>query len=137
MRFTLHPTAIVLLTLLPVTSAIAESETKQTFNIPRQSLSSALLQFSESTGVKTFFKADVARNITTSSLSGNYTREQALQKLLANTGVDYRFTDTKSVTLVTAEAKTNPEKLPKTAPETGTITLKPMTVVGGGGPGCE
>jgi iron complex outermembrane recepter protein len=130
MRFTLHPTAIVLLTLMPVASAIAETETKQTFNIPRQSLSSALLQFSESTGVKTFFKADAARNITTPGLSGSYTREQALQKLLANTGVDYRFTDTESVTLVTAEAKTNPEKSPKTAQETGTITLKPMTVVG-------
>ena len=34
MRFTLHPTAIVLLILLPITSAIAETETKQTFNIP-------------------------------------------------------------------------------------------------------
>ena len=88
------------------------------------------MQFSESTGVKTFFKADVARNITTPGLSGSYTPEQALQKLLENTGVDYRFTDTESVTLVTAEAKTNSEKLPKTAPAKGTVTLKPMTMVG-------
>jgi hypothetical protein len=33
----------------------------------------------------------------TPGLSGSYTPQQALDKLLANTGVAYRFTDTESV----------------------------------------
>jgi len=126
MRFTRHPAAVMLLAVIPVTSAFAETEARQTFNIPKQSLSSALLQFSETTGVKTFFNADVARNINSPGLSGSYTREQALEKLLANTGVDYRFTDTESVTLVAGKA------VEETTPQTvqGNTTLKPMTVVG-------
>jgi hypothetical protein len=35
----------------------------------------------------------------TPGLSGSYTPQQALDKLLANTGVAYRFTDTQSVAL--------------------------------------
>ena len=115
MRFTRHRAAVMLLAVLPVTSAIAE--TKQTFNIPKQSLSSALLQFSESTGIKTFFKADLARNRTTQGVSGNFTQAQALDTLLADTGVDYRFTDTKSVTLVAETGNAVPVATPQPGPE--------------------
>lgn len=130
MRFTRHPAAVILLVSMPLTPAIAETEAKQSFNIPRQSLSSALLQFSESTGVKTFFNADIARNINSPGLSGNYTPEQALEKLLANTGVDYRYTDTESVMLVAGAADSVQKATSQ--PVSESTTLKPMTVVGEG-----
>ena len=118
MKSTGKSAVLVLLTIMQASSAIAGAEQKQNFNIPAQSLSSALLQFSESTGIKTFFSADVARDIKTPGLSGSYTPQQALDKLLANTGVAYRFTDTQSVALSVAPKKSATE----------TPMLKAMTV---------
>jgi iron complex outermembrane receptor protein len=123
MKFTRSSAAFMLMAIVQSNSAVAETGQKQNFHIPAQSLSSALLQFSEDTGIKTFFSADVARNIKTSGVSGSYTPQQALDKLLTNTGVIYRFTDTQSVTLSVA---------PK-ASSTETTTLKPMTVTGKAG----
>jgi len=118
MKFTRSSAALMLMTIVQSNSAVAETGQKQNFHIPAQSLSSALLQFSEDTGIKTFFSADVARNIKTSGVSGSYTPQQALNKLLTNTGVIYRFTDTQSVTLSVAPKDSGAE----------TTTLKPMTV---------
>ncbi len=81
------------------------------------------LVFSENTGIKTFFSADVARDIKTPGLSGSYTPQQALDKLLTNTGVAYRFTDTESVALSVAPKKNSAE----------TTTLKPITGTGNSG----
>jgi iron complex outermembrane receptor protein len=120
MKFTRNSAALMLLAIVQANSAVAETGQKQNFHIPAQSLSSALLQFSEDTGIKTFFSADVARNIKTSGVSGSYTPQQALDKLLANTGIAYRFTDTQSVTLSVAPKNSGTE----------TTTLKAMTVVG-------
>jgi len=63
MKLTRNSAALMLLAIMQANSAIAETGQKQNFNIPAQSLSSALLQFSENTGIKTFFSADVARDI--------------------------------------------------------------------------
>jgi iron complex outermembrane receptor protein len=120
MKSTGKSAALMLLAIMQAQSASAETGQKQNFNIPPQSLSSALLQFSENTGVKTLFSADMARDIKTSGLSGSYTPQQALDKLLANTGIAYRFTDTESVALSVAPQKNSTE----------TTTLKPMTVTG-------
>ncbi len=118
---------LLLLAIMQAQSASAETGQKQNFNIPAQSLSSALLQFSENTGVKTLFSTDMARDIKTSGLSGSYTPQQALDKLLANTGIAYRFTDTESVALSVAPQKNSAE----------TTTLKAMTVTGNANKGDD
>lgn len=120
MKLTSTGRSLLLLALVQANPAYAEDAQKQAFNIPAQSLASALLQFSENTGIKTFFSADVARDIKTQGLTGNYTPRQALEKLLTNTGIAYRFTDTQSITLAPAPKKTGSD----------TVTLKPMTVSG-------
>ncbi len=123
MKSTGKSAALMLLAIMQALSASAETGQKQNFDIPAQSLSSALLQFSENTGIKTFFSADVARDIQTPGLSGSYTPQQALDKLLTNTGIAYRFTDTESVALSVSPKKNGTE----------TTTLKPMTVTGKSG----
>lgn len=120
MKFTSTGRSLLLMALVQASPTYAEDMRKQFFNIPAQSLASALLQFSENTGIKTFFSADVARDKKTPGLSGSYTPRQALDKLLANTGVAYRFTDTQSVALAPAQKDTGSQ----------TTVLKPMTVVG-------
>ena len=119
MEFTRNSATLMLLAIMQASSAIAGAGQKQNFNIPAQSLSSALLQFSESTGIKTFFSADVARDIKTPGLSGNYTPQQALQRLLDGSGLNYRMTGTNTVTL--EKAAQSKEESP---------TLKAMIVTG-------
>ena len=94
------------------------------FNIPAQSMSDALLEFSESSGVKVFFSSADARNIRTRGLNGRYTPAQGLQQLLAGTDLIAQDTGTGTVTVVKRSAP------PVAASETGTVTLKPTTVVG-------
>lgn len=88
-----------LLIFMDVQWVFAEMDQAVEFEIPAQRLPSALLQFSESSGIKIFFNADIGRNIETKGLSGQYTPQQALDQLLQNTGITYRLTETGSVTL--------------------------------------
>ncbi len=74
-------------------------ENKIKFAIPTQPLSTALLEFATISGVKILFKADITRNIMSKELSGHYSIVEALDKLLENSKINYRFTQTKSITL--------------------------------------
>lgn len=111
MKFT-HPVAAVALLSLSQTPVFgAETNKAIEFRIPAQALSSALLQFSQTSGIKMFFKADVARNIESEGLSGQYTPQQALERLLKNTGVQYRFTESESVTIFSDHSSLSADKL--------------------------
>lgn len=88
------------------------------FAIPPQPLSSALTAFGESTGLQVLYAGDVASGVQSPGVSGTYSAEQALQILLAGTGLSYRLTDANTVTLERAVA------------DTGAIALSPITVVG-------
>lgn len=69
------------------------------FNIPSQPLSTALRQFSQAANLELFFDAALTEGLRTPGLSGTYVPEQALQRLLAGTGLRYRFTSPSTVTL--------------------------------------
>lgn len=116
MNLTGHIAALTLLKAILSQSAFADNHQAIEFHIPAQNLSSALLEFSENSGVKTFFKADVTRHLKSNSLSGKYTIQQALDKLLENTGVNYRFTETESVTLFSDRTELSTEMLLALAP---------------------
>jgi len=88
--------AILLSLLVP---AFVQAEQTMQFNIPAQNLSSALLQFSEESGVKIFFKAEITQKIMSKALVGEYTPTHALAQLLENTRIKYRYIDTQSLTL--------------------------------------
>jgi iron complex outermembrane receptor protein len=90
------------------------------FNIPAQSLSSALTRFSAETRLQVLYEGDVADKLQAPALNGTYTPAQALEKLLGGTGLKYRFSNDKTITLEapTSQNQSNP------------ITLKAMTVTG-------
>lgn len=90
------------------------------FAIASGSLSSALTEFGEVTGLQILYPATLARGVTTSGVQGTYQADQALNVLLAKTGLAYRFTNSRTVTLV---------KLPSSADDT-TMTLPPIQVNG-------
>ncbi|NOQ13575.1 MAG: TonB-dependent siderophore receptor [Methyloprofundus sp.] len=99
-----------------------QAEQRIRFNIAAQNLSSALLQFSEQSGVKIFFTTQTTRAIKSKALMGLYTAEQALDTLLENSGIQYRFTATQSVTLSLQRSEIKTEPL---------LALEPAMVVYG------
>ncbi|MBS0221419.1 MAG: TonB-dependent siderophore receptor [Proteobacteria bacterium] len=76
----------------------------QVFDIGPQPLASALLRFSEATGIQLFFDATLARNVSSPGARGTLSPQDALTRLLAGTGLSYRFTNATTVTLQKATA---------------------------------
>ncbi|MCA9484554.1 MAG: TonB-dependent receptor [Nitrospina sp.] len=73
------------------TLAVARPDTKLDFNIPAQDLNSAILAFAQQTGIQVFYDTSKIRGLTSSRVIGQYTSQQALDALLADTGISYRF----------------------------------------------
>lgn len=61
------------------------------FDIPAQNLNSAILSFANKAGLQVFYDVSRVEGLRSSAIQGNYSREQALARLLAGTGVSYRF----------------------------------------------
>ena len=80
-------------------------------DIPAGPLESALTELSTATGVSVSFAPDVAEGRETAGLSGTYTAEEALQRLLAGSGLSYRFTGADTVTLAAAQEDDGPLRL--------------------------
>lgn len=109
------------LTLTPLlaTSPLEAAESAQRFDIPAQPLADALLQFSEESGVKVFFSADKARHLGSSGVNGRHTQAEALGLLLAESGMQYRYTDAGAVTIepkAAGSAKSSVAGGPETLP---------------------
>lgn len=99
----------------------ATSEQSHDFAIPAGSLSDALLQFSETSGQKVLFNADLVRGLSSQGLQGHFTTGQALHKLLSGSGLVPRATGSGSLTL---------EKAPSIEPQSSTSTMPAVTVTG-------
>ena len=70
-------------------AAQAQENGKSVYNIPAQSLDSALTQFGMQSGRQLVFDPDVIPSMTTQSVQGEYTTLKALEILLSNSGLTY------------------------------------------------
>ncbi len=59
------------------------------FEIPAQSLASALLQYAEQAELPVLFSEEVVQHHRSSGVTGTYTREEALEKILDGTGLAF------------------------------------------------
>ncbi len=75
-----------LLAALGFLLAVAGRAAPVDFNLPAQSAPEALLAFSQQAGVEVLFSSDDLRAVTTGAVTGRYTPEDALNRLLKNTG---------------------------------------------------
>ncbi|WP_408733478.1 TonB-dependent siderophore receptor [Pseudomonas sp. LS1212] len=69
------------------------------FAMAAKPLPQALSDFSRITGLSVIYTADAPYRVTAPALDGQFTVEQALQRLLANSGFTYRRTDAHTLTL--------------------------------------
>lgn len=95
------------------------------FDIPPQSLRSALTSFAEQSGWQLFYSAHVAEGLQTPGFSGSSTPETSLQRLLAGTGLDFKMTEPRTVTLIDAPATA----VPGIAPPQPEVSAEPEKLV--------
>ena len=67
------------------------------FNIPAQTLSSALKTFAEDTGLQMLYSSDTVKGIRSSRVNGRHQPKEALDILLGGTGLSFKFTDSDTV----------------------------------------
>ena len=94
------------------------------FQIPAQPLGPALTSFADSAGLKLLFPSQLVAGRQSRGVSGNYSPEQALNRLLAGTGLVYRFTGASTVTIAAAGAAAGDAGL------AGATALAPIEVQG-------
>lgn len=69
------------------------------FNIPAQSLNTAILAFADRAGVQIFYDVARVNGLKSAGVRGTYSSEEALAQLLKGTGVSYRFSGAGRVSL--------------------------------------
>lgn len=103
----LHAAEPAALAPVPVLATTAQGDAP-TFDIPSQSLATGLAAFAEQSGWQVFYSSDLADGLSTTAVSGAHQPEDALQSLLAGTGVTYRITGANSVTIDRADVTPAP-----------------------------
>ncbi|WP_312154582.1 TonB-dependent receptor, partial [Pseudomonas sp.] len=85
-------------------------------DLPAQALDQALTSFADQAGLHLLYTTRDVAELQSPALRGNYSIEQALQQLLAGSGMSWQFSDARTVTLRKANA----------APQS--VSLKPTEV---------
>ncbi len=86
--------------VLPQAALAQASAQLVSFSIPTQPLAGALSAFSRTTGWEVGYSSQIVRGKTSQALSGAMTPAQALEKLLAGSGLSIRFTGPTTAALV-------------------------------------
>ncbi|BCA56581.1 TonB-dependent siderophore receptor [Nitrospira sp. KM1] len=93
------------LMMIWIAAAFAEplsDQSPRSFEIPPQSLSSALLQFSEATNQELMVDASLTQGLQSQGVSGEHTPAAALSAILAGTGLTYLLTGSGAMTVIKA-----------------------------------
>ena len=99
-------------------AATAQTSEQRQYNIQGGPLDAVLNRFALEAGIDLSVSSELTRGEFSPGLTGQYSVNQALQRLLAGSGLTYRFTGTNTVTLAKAAAQEGD----------GPVQLGPMTV---------
>ncbi|OCW57470.1 TonB-dependent siderophore receptor [Hoeflea olei] len=72
-------------------ASTAATQAEIAFNIPAQSLNRAILAYADRAGVQVFYDVDIVSGLRSTPIQGRFSPEQALARMLAGTGIGYRF----------------------------------------------
>jgi iron complex outermembrane receptor protein len=121
--FKLSAIAAVLVGVMPL--AVMADSTPQHFNIPAQPLDNALTELADSANLKLVYPVETVKNQQSHAVSGNYSPQQALQKLLVGTGITAHSSANGAIMLAKADNKKETANPPSSADAT---TLKTVNV---------
>ena len=69
------------------------------FDVPAQSLGSAVLAFADQAGLQVLFDSQRLQGLSSTAIKGNFSVQEGLGRLLGAAPVEYRFTSERQVTL--------------------------------------
>jgi hemoglobin/transferrin/lactoferrin receptor protein len=126
--FLVATTAIMPLVAIGEGYAVAQTaQNRVPYHIPAQSLASSLSAFARASNYKIAYATSLTLGKMAPAIEGNYTAEDVLERLLSGSGLSYRFTGEKSVSIAAIgqqDAAFQAE---------GTTLLDTITVTGGQG----
>ncbi len=94
--------AAVSASLYTLCAASATAAASTQFDIPAQSLSSALRVYAEKTGEQVVFFSEIGAGKQSQGVQGRYSNEEALQRLLNNTGLRARRVNDRTIAIAQA-----------------------------------
>jgi len=98
--------AVVYMSL--VTVAVADDSSRQTTNIPAQGLAPALQALARARNFQIVYVSEEIGGRSTRGAVGEFTPEEALARLLAGTGLTFKYLDDKTITIVPATPAAGP-----------------------------
>ncbi len=101
-----------------LTATVAQLQLEQSFDIPAQPLTDALVAFGRQSGIQVTVDGALPRNVSSPAVRGTMTSEEALSRLLAGSGLTFAVAD--ETTLVIER--------PGPQDESGPARLAPITV---------
>lgn len=107
-------------------SGAEQSQGVRQFNIPAQSLTTAVTAFGDQADLQVTVDGAILSGLSSQAVAGRFSPAEALSRLLTGTGITYRWVDRRSVAL---------ERAPKSAD--GAIQLGPVRVEGEGSGGAS
>ncbi|MDP9835487.1 iron complex outermembrane receptor protein [Neorhizobium huautlense] len=118
-------------TLLTTTSLVAfamaaqaqETARIRNFSIPTQNIAAALVRYSSITGINVVYDGSLPAGARSSAVSGRLSDQQALDQLLVDSGLTYRFGANDTVTII-APGKTSGGVAADGTTMLGTITVE-------------
>ncbi|NWJ25349.1 TonB-dependent receptor [Rhizobium sp. RM] len=110
-------------------AAAQEASAAINYSIPPGSLGTVISRFGDRSNLQMLYPASLVRGKTSRGVTGNLTREEALGRILAGSGLAYRFTSTNIVTIVDPSATVDAAG----AAAGGSTVLETITLQGQGG----
>ncbi|GLQ48045.1 ferrichrome-iron receptor [Dyella lipolytica] len=103
----------------------AEQPAGTRFVIPAQALSTALIAFGKQANVQVLTAGQTVEALRSSDVTGEFTAESALTRLLLGTGMTYAFVDARTVIVKPRAAESSQPAKAKSATASATATLLP------------
>ncbi|MFT2091017.1 TonB-dependent receptor domain-containing protein [Paraglaciecola sp. 2405UD69-4] len=110
-KFKLLPLAATIMSLTSVCSFAQDVKSLSDFDIPKQSLASALLIYSEQSGVQISVDAESVEGMSSRAVSGQRVSIDALNELLMNSGLTYSVVDDNTVVVIKQSEKSAGKEL--------------------------
>lgn len=104
MKLLRQATYLAVLTALSHAASADDARQQFKIDIASQPLDEALLEFSRQASVQVILQSAAGRNLTAPSVTGSFTWEAALSKLLSNTDLRYEFLNERTVAIVSTQA---------------------------------
>jgi hypothetical protein len=111
------PTGLAALVLLcsAASADISQSDDRREVKITAPTMVAALLQLSEQTGLQLVFPTDGTGQIAAPRVEGNLTPRAALEQLLQNSGLTFKFVNPRTVSVSLAKSQTAGGSVPATS----------------------